>query len=227
MIKLEKVRPHIWHIQMDNRYELAMTFIRAQEFYESPNERFKGKLFSLLDYMEWYAIENNAKTFTYPMDWSGFNVPSDVFEQLYPQDLSQCQIPDKNHYDARMYNLLQEIRLKERGHKYYVIGTTKGKEQGVFGHEVAHGYYATDGKYFKEINRILTGDDNKYGPARAKFKSILRAEGYCDAVLDDEVQAYCATGFGTILVPLVKDKLVMELVGEIGQVFAKWEKKHA
>jgi hypothetical protein len=56
-----------------------MTFLRYQEFYESPSKKFRGKSYKLLDFMKWYASENDG-IFTYPRDWAGFNFPGSIID---------------------------------------------------------------------------------------------------------------------------------------------------
>jgi len=69
----------IFLLRFDTQYELASTFLRIQEHYES--SRFRKRVFSLEDYMDWYAAEYGA--FTYFEDWSGFNVPSTALAPFY------------------------------------------------------------------------------------------------------------------------------------------------
>lgn len=74
----KEILPHIFHVNFSSQEELASTFLRFQEHFESPS--FKGKIFSLDDYKRWYIKHspNGQKTgeFTYYSDWSGFNIPS-------------------------------------------------------------------------------------------------------------------------------------------------------
>jgi len=40
--KIEKVKPKIFAVIIEDSYDRAMTFLRIQEFYESPNPAFRG-----------------------------------------------------------------------------------------------------------------------------------------------------------------------------------------
>jgi hypothetical protein len=81
--KIEKVKPKIFAIIIEDSYDRAMTFLRIQEFYESPNPAFRGnKDFSFSEYMKWYTKEY-GKGFTYGTDWSGFNVPLEIAYTCY------------------------------------------------------------------------------------------------------------------------------------------------
>ena len=62
---LKEIKGGIFLVEFDNQYDLAMTFLRYQEFYESP--KFKGKRFTIIDFMEWYSKEYDG-AFTYTKD---------------------------------------------------------------------------------------------------------------------------------------------------------------
>ena len=55
----------LYHLVFKSRYEMAMFYLRYQEFYESINPEFRGKSFTYLDYMSWYTQFTNAHMFTY------------------------------------------------------------------------------------------------------------------------------------------------------------------
>lgn len=80
-IKIVKSRiaKDIYLLRFKTQYELAATFLRVQEHYESP--RFHGRIFSLEQFMDWYA--KRYGNFTYYEDWAGFNVPSTALQPFY------------------------------------------------------------------------------------------------------------------------------------------------
>jgi hypothetical protein len=55
MIKIakRKIAKGVYLLRFKTQYELAATFIRVQEHYES--SRFYGRIFSLEQFMDWYA----------------------------------------------------------------------------------------------------------------------------------------------------------------------------
>ena len=69
----------IFLVRFRTQHELAATFLRFQEHYES--RRFRGRVFTLEQFMDWYAATFGA--FTYYQDWSGFNVPSIALAPFY------------------------------------------------------------------------------------------------------------------------------------------------
>jgi hypothetical protein len=190
------ILPHVYHLHFEDGYDLAMHFVRVQEYYESP--KFFSKIFSLVDFMEWYAKEYGKGAFTYPADWSGFNVPSTALLGVYGQPEL---IPDFNRYDALMSHLVRCAKLIEMD-KFYFIGTSsagyKGDsdEENVLDHEVAHALYFTNAKYQREVTRCLADMDPE---VRVEAKQALARMGYHSTTIDDEIHAYSATGLCTDL----------------------------
>jgi hypothetical protein len=52
--QIKEVKPFIFAVIIKDKYDRAMTFCRAQEYYESPSLKFRGKQFSIWYYMKWY-----------------------------------------------------------------------------------------------------------------------------------------------------------------------------
>src|SRR4249920_176504 len=100
----------IFLVRFDSQYELASTFLRIQEHYES--SRFRGRVFTLEQYMDWYAARFGA--FTYFEDWSGFNVPSTAFEPFY-----RGRFDPLLRKEARLLRRFR--RFRHRRTPYYVI----------------------------------------------------------------------------------------------------------
>lgn len=190
-LQLGEVLPRIYHLRMSSAYDLAMHFLRAQEYYESP--KFRGRLFTLVEYMEWYSKEKGSGAFTYPKDWSGFNVPSSVLLEVYGKP---GVIPDPNKYDALMSLIVARLDEDAQKRPFYLIGTSgTGDDEGALYHEIAHGLYYTDRKYRNQMNELLKKMDSLgHRVARIKAGEILSKMGYHYSVCDDELQAYCATG---------------------------------
>src|SRR3989344_6116167 len=75
----EVTKKNVYLVVAPSQYQLAATFMRFQEHYESPY--FRKKIFSVEEYMDWYARKRG--NFTYYKDWSGFNIPSWVLAPFY------------------------------------------------------------------------------------------------------------------------------------------------
>ncbi len=183
MYSLIEVKPSIFLMKFESAYDLAMHFLRYQEYYESPNEQFRDKAFTIIDFMEWYAKDNGRACFTYPKDWSGYNLPQNVIREVL--DLG---IPDYNKYDDEMQTLYRQI-IKTHP-KFYLIGACNDDDDTIQ-HEIAHGLFYTDIQYKKQMTALVKALDQK---KRAGIFKHLGNMGYAEHVYVDECQAYLSTG---------------------------------
>lgn len=182
---VSEIRPRIFALKFKRNYDLCMQFMRYQEFYESPNKKFRDHAFELLDYMEWYSFCRNQGYFSYPVDWSGFNIPGEVIQKVW--DLG---IPDRNLYDYEMRMLYRSFLEKYPDGKFYIIGARKNAEQ-TMRHEIAHGFFYTQPEYKKTMVSLVK--DLKKPFFNSMCKS-LKKMGYTSRVYVDECQAYLSTG---------------------------------
>lgn len=219
---IQEIFPHIYHLHFESAYDLAMHFLRFSEYYESP--KYYKKIFTLVDFMEWYAQEHGEGSFSYANDWRGFNVPSWVLHQVRKAD-----IPDLNKYDRHMFMLIDWMEEREFPGNYYFIGTsTEGCQKNtndVLGHEVAHAFYAVDAKYRRKVNGLLTqwneGLGHK-GKELGNAREVLKGMGYHGTTIDDEVHAYCATGLCDDLQGVVSKQEMKPFQ----KLFQEFEKSH-
>ncbi len=193
---IREILPHVYRLHFHSSYDLAMHFLRFQEYYESP--RYYKQIFSLVDYMEWYSKEHGHGKFTYADDWSGFNVPSWAL-----RDVRWADIPDPNKYDRLMFSLVDWVEQVEHPKEYYFIGTSdEGHREGetaddILDHEVAHALYTVNSQYRKNVNRLLgdwDGPGGHKGEELDSARTVLRSMGYHETTVEDEIHAYCATG---------------------------------
>lgn len=127
-------------------------------------------------------------TFSYPADWSGYNVPSWAIKQFY---YDSPYSHDSNVYDRAMQHIDNTISQRLGGAKsYYLIGTELEDSQ-TLDHELAHGKYATSEQYKYEMDQLLAALPPK---VKTHAYKILTEMGYSSTVHDDEIQAYFATG---------------------------------
>ena len=185
--KIEKVKPKIFAVVIEDSYDRAMTFLRIQEFYECPNPAFRGnKDFSFTDYMKWYSKEY-GKGFTYGVDWSGFNVPLQIAYACY--DTLRDRYTD---YDDVMEAIVHQIyELNGDDADGYIIGA-ENTEGDTFQHEVCHGLYYTDSEYKSIVDGVTNLIPTNYYDI---FKTNLLNMGYTDSVINDEIQAYLQYGW--------------------------------
>lgn len=183
-----EIKPKVFAVIVPDRYHRAMLFLRVQEYYESPNPKFRGKSFCIWDYIEWYSRKNGDK-FSYASDWVGFNFPLKVAEKCY--DKLNTKFVYYSAYDGTMFEILDEIRETVNVKygpktKAYVIGV-QDTVSSTFQHELCHAYYHIDSKYKKEVDAITKEIDPKTYKRMCKN---LEDMGYTEQVFADEIQAY-------------------------------------
>jgi hypothetical protein len=176
----------IYLLQFRTQYELTSTFLRIQEHYESPE--FHGRVFSLEQYMDWYAEQYG--NFTYYQDWSGFNLPSTAFRPFYDGKFDPL-----THKERRLLRMFERLRGR-----FYVIGIY-GYGQSL-SHELAHALFFTDDSYRKAVKQAM-----KTYSTGALERQLAKA-GYAHHVIEDEIQSYLIAPSGKLgaaskaLVPL-------------------------
>lgn len=187
IFNLKKVGEHIYHIEFGKQYDCCMTFLRYQEFYESPSNRVNGKPFTIVEFMKWY-YEDNGK-FSYVDDWGGFNIAISIIREV-----QRAGIPDPNMYDSLMAGIVDMLSDEEG----YLIGTYVGSD--TIDHEMVHATYYTNNEYKEAVNKIISSMDVKL---YKKLEKKLLDCGYCSlaGIVFDEINAYAVTGdeeFGKI-----------------------------
>lgn len=170
---------------IDNTYDRAMSFCRYQEFYESPNSKFRNKSFSIWDYMAWYS-KKHKKGFSYGADWEGFNLPVFVFKECNSKNLPESP------YDFFMRKVLEEVySMSQNPEKAYLMGV-KNITDSLFKHEFCHALWGSKPKYKKEAKQVLhTIPKQDFN----NLKNNLIEAGYNKKVVEDEIHAYLMFGW--------------------------------
>lgn len=186
-----EVLPNVFAIIVPNQKSRAMLFIRAQEYYESPNKKYRGKIFDVEKYLEWYNCSKYAgircSSRAYVNDWPGFNMPYDVASRCYDKLLKRPDL--MTPYDTEFYKILRYISHHKSPGKAYIIGTNSLHSPTTF-HEMRHALYYMDIDYRKHTQRLLRMIPSKI---YSKYKRNLKDMGYDDNVIDDELQTYIGT----------------------------------
>ena len=206
----KKLVDKIHLLTFDTQEDITSTFLRFQEYYESPN--FRGKIFSLAEFKQWY-IKTSSKgiesgEFTYYSDWNGFNIPSYVLKPFYDGEFNPLSEAEKS---------LLEIFKDELG-VFYIIGVHKETKKiaQLLKHETAHGLFYTNNDYRNEVEQVLAKYDTE------PIKDELRSKaGYHEEVLEDEVHAYSIDSASGLNTP-IPEKLSTEL-REIYEKYLKQE----
>jgi hypothetical protein len=59
---IKEVKDRVFAEVIPDDYERCMTFLRVQEYYESPNPDFRGKDFDIWKYIEWYSRDRGLNS---------------------------------------------------------------------------------------------------------------------------------------------------------------------
>lgn len=182
--EIRKVTDRIYVFLFENAYDLCMHFLRYQEYYESP--KFKGKEFTIIEFMEWYAKTMGNGLFTYPSDWRGFNIPSHVIWEAQ----ASGKIEDYNLYDKAMWSAYNMVGSTIKHNSFYILGVCKS-ELNVLDHELAHALYYVNEEYANDMNGFVNKLTNKVLSSVYRY---FEQVGYSKEVYKDELQAYFSTG---------------------------------
>jgi len=169
-MKKTQILKNVWLVSFDTQEDLALSFLRFQEHYESP--KFRGQIFSLDEFKAWYAAENGS--FSYVNDWSGFNIPSSVFDSFKRGDFDPLSERERALMSA----------FDGDSQPFYVIGTNEGSD--ALEHEICHALFYVDPAYRAATEKIVS--DNLDHLARVFLK--VADTGYHESVHVDEVHAY-------------------------------------
>jgi hypothetical protein len=171
-----------------------MLFCRYQEFYESPFLEIKDQAFDLLNFMRIYKNSKEARTFTYPDDWSGYNIPGEKVLQCLDNVFKHPNLCGVNVYDHLMaeivYFITKSKKWSEKTERFYILGVDS-LESNTMDHELAHGLFYTEPEYKEKTILLYNQLDDS---VKNVLKSFLLNMGYCDEMVIDEVQAYMSTG---------------------------------
>jgi hypothetical protein len=182
---LTPLNDKIYLFTAENQKDLALTFFRVQEFYESPHPELNGAKFSTYDFLN--RVMDNDGNIEYFNYWAGFNIPGEVVNEWWKkQDVNQATT-----HELVFFNLLNDAGV-DFSQTYYVIGTLE-KDKRTIKHEIAHALYYTDQEYYKEMFNLTSEFMFLYKDQYQISRNSLINMGYCNKVLDDEIQAYMSS----------------------------------
>ena len=181
-MKIRVINKNIYHFIAKTQHELTSTFVRLEEFYESPFPEIQGKYFTLRKFKELYAASREDGKFTYFQDWGGFNIPGDSileFNKLFQ---------DKTKKEEAILSIISKY-IKYNNNKFYIIGTIGEVE--ALDHEYAHAQYYLNPEYKQRCEDIY----KSVVPMgiRKHIATQLLKMGYDISKVADETQAYLAT----------------------------------
>jgi hypothetical protein len=140
---ITEIKPHIFCAKFSNQYSLTSTFMRAQEFYESPLKGIRNNFFTVEQFMDKYAeLKSN---FSYTNDWSAFNLPGHVVD-----DFISIFSFDFTEKEKKLFLCIDKNRFVYK--KYYLIGIYKEEN---LNHELAHAYFYLFEDYRKNVKKFV------------------------------------------------------------------------
>lgn len=203
-LEVTEVAEGVLHVNAKTQYEIASTFMRVQEFYESPYGEIRGQYFSHERYMDICAYGKKRSAadeivFSYLEDWNGFNVPGHVFDE-WAKLFEEHYLWDK---EKQLIELIYEAQTTDA---FYVIGTNNEGHKGDYDHELSHAWYYLDPEYKESMKKLV---DKLSDKAKERITDQLMDDGYRDGVVTDETIAYLTTNnmieteelFGKVRVP--------------------------
>lgn len=177
-MRVSKVTHGGFLIEYRSNYLLAASFMRMQEYYESPLRGFRGRHFTHEMFMDAYAAKYG--NFTYTSDWAGFNVPGSVVRRFF------TLFRDLDRKETCLHEAVLPM-IEQFGDAFYLIGSLPGDME-TLKHEAAHSFYYLDQEYRRAMDLITRGWRHA-----SRFKETLVKHGYNASVARDETQAYMAT----------------------------------
>ena len=189
--EIKEIIPSVYAVKVEDGYQRAMLFLRSQEHYESAFPEIKGHHFDIFSFMETYRKWKGLEYFSYPDDWTGFNVPSHIVESCtnYVLDARNGLFPTP--YDYIMADIISSVKVSLKGKsKYYLIGVDRFDSK-TMQHELAHGLYYVSDAYKKSVYELILNLPKEITDG---MREILLEMGYCEDVVWDEIQAYMSTG---------------------------------
>lgn len=171
MIQKEQLQDEIYHLRFPSQQKMNVALLRMQEFNE--NKHFKGKVFSLEDFITW-SIKDSGK-FSYFEDVLGIN-----FEGTVLPPFRQGRFDKLSEFEEEVLEVTCELNPK----KSYIIGTFQDKE---LKHEIAHGLFATIPEYRRRATKIINSLPQR---DRRKMNEHLSDLDYHPSVWLTETNSY-------------------------------------
>jgi len=183
-------------VQAETNVILSKTFLRFQEYYESPE--FKNRIFTIGQIKNWYSQKYGADT--YIKDWTGFNFPSQVLNPF-----RQGLFDPLTRYEKCFIDL-----FKYRHDSFYIIGAN---DESTIRHELSHAMFSYSMQYRTQINQLC----KTYAKQLKPLKEFLLQKGYHQDVINDELQAYITDND-----ELAKSKLDETIIDKFNKTYAQY-----
>lgn len=209
MLKITEVTPEVFHLKFKDSDEMILHFIRFSEYYESGNPQLFRSKFSVQDALDSYK-KYRGKSYFDGID--GFNIPVTMISKM-----AAVFGDNLNTKEKFLISLIDNIRAMSETTPKYIIATNGDEDDAdEIKHELAHAFYYIDPVYRLKMDGLI-----KELPERVKKEvyDFLKREHYNQTVMDDEFQAYMATGFDDEEQEIFNGKLVNMFRSSFADVF--------
>jgi hypothetical protein len=182
MLKVSEPIKNCFLFEFQKQKDLALTFCRVQEYYESNNEELNGKFFSFEEFIKKSMDDDGF--INYFSDWDGFNIPGDVWETW------RTNVGLLSQHETRLDNEIS--LLYDNYEKYYIIGTMKNAK-GVIDHEIAHALFYLNHDYRVKTSYLNLEFKTQFKTQYNKVLKTFKKMGYNESVFEDEMQAWMSS----------------------------------
>jgi len=175
----------VFYFQFNHQHDLCFTFLRLQEFYESPCGKHRTKTFSIDEYIDWHLKKFGL--FNYLDKWTGFNIPGVTVANFFR--LFQFQLTRR---EKKIFNTLKKYKSWPNiyiGKQDYCVIAGCNHDSVTLQHELKHAAFYLDNEYAKEVQKEITQNKPKV------LVNWLKASGYDQSSIVDEINAYTLTGW--------------------------------
>ena len=189
-MKTIKLSENILLFTFKTQKELALTFFRVQEYYESPYAKLHGKEFSVFDFLN--TMMNEKGEIDYFAKWCGFNIPGSVINDWVEsqQDFDNLSISHLTHAERNLcVEIYKNISSKN---EFYVIGALE-KDSSTIDHEIAHALYSLNDEYRENMENLNRKFRKEFPKIYNSMSSHLKKMQYRSEVIKDEIQAYLSS----------------------------------
>jgi len=226
-VRVSPILPGIYCAEYEGLYELAMAFVRLQEY--SDGARFHRKIFELEAFIADWCERKGEGAFTYPKRWNGYNVAGTVVEEWLSRVKAESSLRPE---ESQLLAALRGAAGSPPWNGLYLFGVCD--EEGpvekalVTEHETAHAFFHLYERYRRRSHAFVGALPRDF---RLRAESVLREKGYHRSAYTDEIQAYLSTGdidHGMLGLKTLgcRIKRVPEIEG-LQEHFSRWKRRLA
>lgn len=216
-MELVEIKPKIYFAKFENQYQMCMAVMRIEDQEEY---RFKDRVFTHDELMDWYAEKYGNGQFTYFDDYAGFCVHSGMLRRFMRIFKPHDMIAREMDFIASIKDVVPPSVFNHN--KYFsIICTYNGENSIVYNHELAHAIAYTSRSYYRKIKEIL-----KSMPTETKNKLFGRLieMGYTEKDQHmDEINARLVSEYDVCKSLDIKVKINKPIINKLIKLFKEYK----